>query len=490
MDVFSSRNMRRYWPFLVMALLFGETFTETPAAIAITLGLATSFWLVAVINLGGFSTLNGICVAALGVSEMLIPRVAKILYLQSADSRLVNPILYYDVLLVSCFLLYVISFFFRPTFERNTTENKWIFTEDELKIFTWFGFFWMLFSEAILTSNLVSESSQLAGIITYASTFQYFGFCCAIAYRIRKTNGDSNVNVLILFYGVFLTMAGVFGFWKEAMLTPSVLYILISIIHRFRWRKIHVLFFASFVMMYVGLISPAAKLGHNWVAANYGLNPTAAVKELFSDLVENPMFLVEKAYTLDEQGINSEVEGDYYGHGQNFLVRITTVGVADRLLNYVEKNQFFGTRPMLDAISIVPRSFKGEARFDLGNYLARKISIIGPDNFNTGIAFSFFSTAYAVDGWISLLILSCSLIPLFFWINNKYVGPMKNNLVAVAILKLAIPTFMGNSAEYVIFYATRIIPFQLLLIYAVRKILSLMRPAELKDLSSKESISQ
>ncbi len=414
MGIFPSRNFRTYWPVLVIALLFGEVFTETPVTIALTLGLATSFWLVAILNLGGFTTLNGICVALFGVSEMLIPRVAKIAYGQPAESRLLSPALYYDVLLAGCFLLFLISWFFKPSADQSGATDKWVFSDRELKIFSWLGCFWVLFSQVIVSSNLVTGSSQLAGIFAYADSIKYFGFCCAIAYRIRKTGGSSNLNALIVFYGGFLTLSGVFGFWKEAMLTPPLLFILVSFIHQFRWRKIHILVFACFAVLYVSIISPAATLGHSWVASRYGVDPDIAVKALFADLIENPGLLINAAESLDDQENSDEVDGDYYGHGQNFLLRITTVGVADLLLNYTEKNHFFGMEPMFDSISIVPRSVRGAASFNMGNFLAREIGVLGPEDFTTGIAFSFFSTAYALDGWTSLFMLSCSMIPLFF----------------------------------------------------------------------------
>ena len=489
MGIFFSRNYLRYWPVLVIALLFGEVYTETPVSVMFQLSLAMSFWLVAVINLGSLATLNGICVTAIGLTELFIPRIAKIAYGQSADSRLLNPELYYNVLVVWCFCLFIISYFFKPKPEQKQ-GSKWVFNELELKIFSWVGCFWMLFSEAILTSDIVTESPQIVTFLSYAGSVKYFGFCCAIAYRIRKTKGLSNLSAFVVFYGAGLILNGVFGFWKAAMLTPPLLFILVSVVHQFRWRKIHILIFSCFFLLQFAIVSPATKLGHSWVALKYGTDPDAAVVSLFADLMDNPTFLINEAKSLDEKFEREAIDGDYYGYGQTFIWRITTVGMSDLLMNYSKKNDYFGAEPFFDAISIIPRSVRGVPRFDLGNFLARELNFIDSEDFGTGIAFSFFSTAYAIGGWASLLMITFILLPSFFWVNNKYVGPMKNNLVALGMLRFAAPTFIENSADYIVFYVTRIIPVQLLLIYVVRKFINFSEPNKSLDEAKNAEISQ
>ena len=409
----SQRNWRPlYWLGAGFLLLVLQLMSGTSPLYAGLVFVFVLFTYLTIKTLGGPDTLTGILVANMAAQHVLVSQVAKIFFWQPADDRLVHPLDTIGVYTVAMCALWVAALVSNAT---GVGRRRALFTSDlSTRQIYWlaFGTTILALARGVLTFGVGGGGAAVTGgILGPINTLVFLpdlAIACSTAYVIRSSQGRRSIgfgNGSIL---IGLSVLGVLGTTRLAILGPFVTYLLTCVAFRFRFRVSHLVIFGALLLIAFRLLFPLALMGRS-IAHNskVGLMTNWGTSfNLLVGAIEDPSIIPDSQRRLAKQPHIFR----YYDNDTNLqeLSRYTLIVTTDAIINSVQTQGTLGMKTIEPGfVMLVPRFIDPEKPFaHSDNLLAHRVpGLVNKGDVTTGISLGFIADAFSSFAWAGVAVI-------------------------------------------------------------------------------------
>lgn len=278
---------------------------------------------------------------------------------------------------------------------------------------------------SIMFMGAIMQAAGSAGIssaLQQINALPALGVMVAVYYQLRNTAGEQSFSKVALICALSSFLVGVAAFSKQGMFTPFAAWALsaLAVGYRTTAKHIAILSICAVAAMYV--LVPYSQYGRSH-REEFG-GPVDAIVMM----ITHPEDIVQKAKENEELQAAQQKDIGYrfYDQPQGFFDRLTMVAPDDALIARTGRGYTKGWDIVAACfMNLMPRFvFPEKPDLHIGNSYAHEVGILADDDVTTGVSFSPFSEAYHIGGWVSLLILTSTLLFMLFWIADSFVGSL------------------------------------------------------------------
>lgn len=445
-----------------MVLFIAQLITGTSFIFSIFIFLYIVFLLLSVNNLNGLATLNGFCVAMMGLKIVVVSQVAKLMLWQPANSFLEVPDETAIVLFLGMVGIYGATVFARyihfndelmkPVLDPKALKKIWLASYI-------FGFIASVFVQ-IYGVDEITGTIIGGGIVSFFRQFTFvysLSIVAATAYTIVSSNNRKSFGFITFISILTEVIIGVLGTSRAAIGEPIVMYLLTCIAFRFPFKWRHMAGFAIAVMLLVFVLSPLALVGRSYARTPNFIENVGAIITVIS---RGPSEWKSELENFSERNTSFQ----YYGEDMGILDRFSLIEQVDELVSATLDTGASGWLTIEHGFKLmVPHVlYPDKPLYNSANYLGHRIGIISDEDETTQITFGLVAESFSAFEWGGALIIPFILNLLFFVIYKKLVGNIFNNIWAVWLFGLFQHAFVEATIASML---SSIFRFSLLIIF-------------------------
>lgn len=387
---------------------------------------------------GGLNTFSGAYVGFMSLEVLLIAQVAKVLYLQPADSHLMAPlstIATYDIEITALAFAVAISRKYRrlkrPIFNPDKDGNRMVGMSIAASLIGMVCY--MLLGLYGFTDDLEVSKGTLVGSLNQFGGFLPLGVLLGTAYIINQSKGTRSARWWTVLPLIFLTLYGVAVESKQGIFQPILIWLLVCGAYSYKLNRKQVIGLVCAAVFAAYIVFPVVQYMRGYTRTGDIINRGRLVIEYLSN---NDLLSIREAYIANEQ-LREESSASgyfYYGTDKGILDRVSLIATDDAIIYRTEATMPRGMKPMIDGVLLVVPRFlwPGKTQWEKGtvaevNEMGREIGVISPNDESTFISFSMAGSTFYMLGWLSAPLIFLVMAPLF-WIMDSFYGSIKTNI--------------------------------------------------------------
>jgi hypothetical protein len=322
----------------------------------------------------------------------------------------------------------------------------------------------------ILLGMLGQGGEKLASAFNQLNQLGALGIIIGVIYEIRRSGGTRSVNLPVLFASAYIfALGGIFGFSKQAMLTPIVCWMVPAAALRYRVSLVQVGGAALFILITFQYLVPYSQYTRSLVRDETSFSERVNISTyyFFHPSMTRALYL-EGNREFDEADIH------YYDTPQGFWDRLTFIEWDDALNDVTDQGRMIGWLPITASfVNAVPHVFWADKPvYQFGNIYAHEVGGLSEDDMTTGISFSAASEAYHIARWVGVLVVAPAIWVMLFTLYDSLCGGTSTSpwamLASVMVAHLApegalsgaiyLMTFGAEALVFVAFFSAWIAP--------------------------------
>lgn len=443
--------------------------TGTNIGVLIPASVATGASFLAFRNLGGAEAVNGLCFLSLATCTLFFPIFLKIglgLPFQACAKAPENAMF---MIALGCSAVACSSILVKGV-RLPADIIKIGVTNDELSKmsnFCIFVFVLVLLLEIIFPT--VSELAYWQGFRGVVAMLPVSATAFELIKTVRTTNGKYTFSAKSLLY-IFLGLIPAFyGFWRQGMFAPIILYTAIRIGSKRLPAVREMIAVTMVVSALVYFVFPLTTLGHSFIQDRYSGGMLAAIRSFAIDAasgaLDSELLMVSQSIAQSDSPV-----GTFFCKPMGVSDRFSRFSEIDALAAASVSLELLGWRKYIGRVTFLPKSLTGvSAEFGSGNELARAIGALGEQDYITGISFGMFADAVVYLGNLQAFAALIVLNWIFFAVNNLLAKRAESSSAHILLAMSAHP-YSEASGAFVIYHATRTLPFLLVLFWLLKRI--------------------
>lgn len=403
-----------------LLLLVLQVLSGTGAVFALLVFVLLVLSYCAVIWAGGLESLFGLAILYLLLQHVLVSQIAKVFFWESADAPLLRPletIGIYDVGMASFALGILLANRFRrrkgPLFVAETEPSR---------------LFWMsvlctiVFTAVQLVGRTIGTDAQTGGAIQggVLGPLKQLSFLGPLAVAsgtaciIRSSGGRHSIGLVNAVPMIIQISFAILSAFREATITPIIVYGLTCIAFRYRFRLKHysVLFVGAYVANFI--IFPYALIARGLVRTGSFEENVSRSSSMMMEIVQNPFKYRDQVDHLNAKRSSGTRRFDYFNNPSPTLTRYSLIVVSDGLVDAAIIQGFTGWETITPGFeAALPRFLNPDKPFvQIGNFLTHRVPGLRLDkkDHTTGISIGLFSENFTSFGWQAVAIIPCLVI--------------------------------------------------------------------------------
>ncbi len=266
--------------------------------------------------------------------------------------------------------------------------------------------------------------------------FPQFAIMLATAYEIRASGGRRAWNWVVILQVAIIFALGVIYTSKEGMFQGPVTWGITAVAYGFNFRPKVLVAGAAFVFIMLFYMVPysqyvrsfrdkdGSRVANQATALEY-IFKLNEVRDLYKQQADDPAL-----YTSGPHMFNTS---------QGLLDRLTAMPMDAALVDFTDQGYVFGLYPTYHGIigTVPTLIWKNKPTFFTGNEYGRELTILSPDDYSTGIAFSPQADAYHQAKWFGIFVVMPLVCFTYFLANDAFAGSVKDSPWPLLLVVLA-----------------------------------------------------
>jgi len=420
---------------------------------------------------GGLYRASGTYILANAILSLVLALCAKVVFGESADSNLRDPmttILVYTAGMAGMLVAVAVS-------RKMIPKVALLERDDDPADYRQIGIGCLAFALAqpFLLAAMAGGEGTITSALGQFTQFLPLGLLLASYDEIRSSGGRRSMNVIFLLTSLWVIIAGgILATSKQALFTPLAIYAVVCGALRYKFRPTGVFAIAIVAFLLTYYLVPYSQVVRSYTRDISG----------FSDRVDAAVYWlshfdeVRAEYDKTNDEFKLATGPHYYSEDRGFLERLSMVGVDDALINVADRGDKFGYQPMFFAVANVVPHFlwPGKPDTNYNNVYGHEIGVIPDDDYNTSISFGPAADAYNMGGWPAVLLLLPIVITVMFMMVDSVAGSIKKTPWGMVYTILFLHIGPEGSLGICIYVAFQTSVVLVVTVYAARYVLPIV----------------
>lgn len=412
-----------------LVLAFAQVFLHTHMEYVVLHFAYVVLWVMAFNIAGGFTRASGSFIFWFGAMTVLSGSIVKLCIGEAPDTNSAMPILSMAVY-TACMAIMLLAAIATTKIVGNTesiAERIMLrrrFSYHEAAS----GALIVCLLMFVLGFILPGGEGTIFGAISRLNLLQYMAIILGTIDAVQSSNGKRCVNWIVLVSGGLLFLNSVQGFSKQDMFSPFVCWVVGIAFARFRLRLVHFAVCTAFLSFVLLVMVPIAQIGRS---AGRELPTAGARFALVGNMIENIGYY-RQVQEIDEES-RLAATSDYFGKNVGGMAeRLTTWPLDDQLIAYSTRGHFIGYNYLWYLFCnwlphlVLPNKESLMPADAGGNYYARQLGAIGPEDETTGVSFGLPAEVYHLAGWQAITLVVLPLLLLHFLVIEIIAGDIRS----------------------------------------------------------------
>jgi len=392
---------------------------------------------------GGFNTFSGSYIGFMSLQTIIISQIAKLFYLQAADTHLMAPmttVAVYDVG-ITCvsFAAYVSAKYRRKDAFFSSAKDGSRLVGMSIAASLIGMVCLMLLGLYGFDSDLTVQKGTGVGLLNQFGAFLPLGIILGTAYILRQSRGARSARWWTIIPIVFLTLYGVAVESKQGIFQPILIWLLVCAAYGYKLNRKQIVSLICVFIFAAYIVFPVVQYMRGYTRTGDIINRGKLVYEY---LANNDLLSIREAYIANEELREESSAGGYfyYGSDKQLLDRLSLIETEDAIIYRTDVTMPRGMQPMADGVlNQVPRRlWAGKDKWEQGavaevNEMGREIGVLPDTDETTFISFSLFGSTFYMLGWLSAPLIIAVMIP-FFWIIDSFYGNIQTNIFCLFVV--------------------------------------------------------
>jgi len=392
---------------------------------------------------GGLNTFSGSYIGFMALETIIIAQIAKLFYLQAADTHLMAPlttIAVYDIG-ITCvsFAAFVASKYRRkdPFFNANKDGSRMVGMSIAASMIGMVCY--MLLGLYGFESDLAVQKGSFIGLLNQFGAFLPLGILIGTAFIIKQSQGTRSARWWTIVPVIFLTLYGIAVESKQGIFQPILIWLVVCASYGYKLNRKQVIGLVCAAGFSAYIVFPVVQYMRGFTRTGDIINRGKLVYEY---LANNDLLSIREAYITNEE-LREEGSANgyfYYGSDKELLDRLSLIETEDAIIYRTEVSMPRGMKYMADGfLSQVPRKlWHGKDKWEEGaiaevNEMGREIGVLQEGDETTFISFSLMGSTFYMVGWLSAPLIIAVMIP-FFWIIDSFYGNIRTNIFCLFVV--------------------------------------------------------
>jgi hypothetical protein len=386
---------------------------------------------------GGLNTFTGSYIGFMALETIIISQVAKLFYLQAADTHLMTPlttVAVYDMG-ITCvtFSAYVASKYRRKRAIFNADKDGTRMVGMSIAASLIGMVCYMLLGLYGFDSDLAVQKGTGIGLLNQFGAFLPLGVLLGTAYIIKQSKGRRSARWWTILPLVFLTLYGVAVESKQGIFQPILIWLLVCAAYGYKLNRKQVIALVCAAGFSAYIIFPVVQYMRGYTRTGDIIN---RAKLVYQYLANNDLLSIREAYIANEE-LREESSATgyfYYGSDKQLLDRLSLIETEDAIIYRTEVTMPRGLHYMADGVlgQVPRRLWPGKDKWEQGaiaevNEMGREIGVLQEGDETTFISFSLFGSTFYMVGWLSAPLIIVVMTPFFIIIDSFY-GNIQTNI--------------------------------------------------------------
>lgn len=418
------------WTVVIAAIFFAvQMLQHTSFTFAILHFCFIVCWMLAFNAAGGFTRSTGGYVFWYGLLTIVVGTITKAIIGDPADSNMTNPIAMMGIYTVSMVMLLAVVALTHRLLGKTESVAAIMQKHQPLNYrrAAW-GCFALGMSVPVLFLVLPSGPGTLLSALTQVDLFLPLSVILGTIAVIQESNGHRSIGAVSLIPILCALFWGIATFSKQGMFEPLVCWGIGAAYMRFRLRLVHltVLAVTTFVSFYV--LVPISQVGRDLVTPQFN----------YVQRMEVAVYMLEhlSEYRATYEGTNKlshETNDDYFSRDVGMASRFTRIPGDSKLISFSLAGHYLNYGGIWSSFLnwvphfIMPNKQKYMDLDFSGNYYAREMGGLSPDDTTTGISFGSSAEIFHLGGWNGILLMLPFLWFLLFFSIEILCGDVRKS---------------------------------------------------------------
>jgi len=462
-------------PFAIFGTVFllatGELFSGTSPSFVAMMSV-TLFCIAITYNLlGGLGTFSGIIFSIFSLRTIVISQFAKALLFEAADKNLEVPQLSIAVYM-TFFLCALVGIFACGPLRFELPHPLEPETDAQGSLLYYLSFVIGAAATVALQIGMTTQGAQGAKNIGLAfSSLLLFSLVLAVHERIKSSNGQHSFSRKAFFPWILQIFSGYAYSSRNAMLLPSIVYLVACFVRGYRFKRRHYFAVALGLALFLLVISPF-ELYYRGVIAD--TNFKDRVYYATHPFKTTPNWAIVKA-SADSSEANQNSRESYFSRpGTGVLSRLSLIRADSNMFSACANGFHYGwTSIKMDIGLAVPQFLNRNKSGDASSAFTGRVTGLNSDDVpNSFMVLSPIGDAFGGFGWWGVVIFPFIIFPIFFTFLDSLFD-MRQPWGTVALGAYALVSgelTMGNTIAFMIRTPLLLFVLSYLLVTIVRLI--------------------
>ena len=433
------------------------------------------FWSV-VRQLGGITTVNGMIVLFMGLTNVLFSQVMKVVLGQPAQTFLDAPT---ETAVVQN--LGIASFYLGARFAESLPIGKaWFPGSPTAEQMHRGGLICLIISVVIQgVSELLPDMLKVAaigGVLGYLGAVSSIGIIFTVAAKVDGTKGDKIASPVLAILLILNVLPAIYGVSKQGLIQPILAILLAAIAFGYRFTRTKAIFSVALIVASFAPFQNFSKLGHGFFVGRYpNQGMIQAISSFWQESQANGGFSEFIRKLTDHQENETQKQfGEYYGKSYGVLDRFSMIAPGSTLVAKILEVGPVGYDQFWGGFTLLPKSITGIAAENATRQgFGHLVGYLGEEDLTTGISFGLFPDAFGIGSFTGVLLIGIAYSAIMFVICKKMCSTLRSNIYGLSLFVSTTHVVNEASTSFIGFFAFRVAPFTIMLFMGLRGLMNI-----------------